>query len=313
MRQDASWSILARRAGQKALAGQRSIPREDSEMGLQSLRDKLLQAGLVSEDQAKKAEADRAAKPTNRESAPPRREGAPPRRESAPPRRDGAPPRREGAPQRREGAPAPQRAQAARPARPQERQEKQAKPAKELTPEQQKAREEEAAFAERERMLNREREDNRKRAVEDRKRLEGVRAAAERFEVTERGGEAFFFTTRKKKVQRIYLTAEQLQRLESGDLAIIDKPLPAELSFSLVTREGAERALALDPKALRFYNRGFGQTFGFKAESSKFDENAEADAAEGEEAEAAEVAPASNEAETEAAEDAPASDETQAS
>lgn len=197
-------------------------------MGLQSLRDKLLQAGLVTQDQAKKAEE---AKP-------------PPRGPKAPDRAPGR---------------APNRAKQAAPSRP--------APAKALSPEEQKKREEEAAFRERERMLNREREENRKRAAEDRKRLEGLLAAAEKHEVTERGDEAFHFTTRRMKVQRIYLTADQLRQLEAGDLAIIDKPLPAELSFALVTREGAERALALDPKAVRFYNRGFGQTFGFKAEA----------------------------------------------
>ncbi|HWV38280.1 MAG TPA: DUF2058 family protein [Vulgatibacter sp.] len=198
-------------------------------MGLQSLRDKLLQAGLVTEDQAKKAEEAKAA---------------------------------------RRGPKAPDRANRRASDRPQPGR---AAPAKALSPEEQRKREEDAAFRERERMLNREREENRRRAAEDRKKLEGLLAAAEKHEVTERGDEAFHFTTRRKKVQRIYLTADQLRKLETGDLAIIDKPTPAELSFALVTREGAERALALDPKAVRFYNRGFGQTFGFKAEAPQPD------------------------------------------
>ncbi len=199
-------------------------------MGLQSLRDKLLQAGLVTEDQAKTAETQQ-------------RPGPGPGKEAA-----SAKPK-----DRRGGQGRPREAKAGG-------------GGKALTPEEKLAREEEAAFRERERMLNRERDENRKRAAEDRKRLEGLRQAAEKHEVEERGEEAFHFTTRKKKVQRIYLTAEQLERLEAGDLAIIDKPLPGELSFALVSREGAERALALDSKAVRFYNRGFGQTFGFKAE-----------------------------------------------
>ncbi|HEY0839866.1 MAG TPA: DUF2058 family protein [Vulgatibacter sp.] len=196
---------------------------------MQSLRDKLLQAGLVSQDQAKKAE-----------------EG--PKGPKGPSKPHERP--KQAAPRRQQPASA-----------------KALSPAKPLSPEEQKKREEDAAFRERERMLNREREENRKRAAEDRKKLDGLREASEKHEVTERGDEAFHFTTRKKKVQRIYLTPAQLQRLEAGDLAIIDKPLPGELSWALVTREGAERALALDPKALRFYNRGFGQTFGFKAEA----------------------------------------------
>jgi len=212
-------------------------------MGLQSLRDKLLQAGLVTQEQAEKAETDR----PHKQAAPKGRHPADPGRRPGSDRGKGP---RGGGRNQQAGRQRQQQVQLHR----------------ELTPEEKLALEEEAAFKERERMLNQEREENRRRAAEDRKRLEGLRAIAESFEIEERGEEVFFFTTRKKKLQRIYLTAQQIERLNLGDLAIIDKPLPSELSYALVNREAAERALILDSKALRFYNRGFGQTFGFKAE-----------------------------------------------
>lgn len=193
-------------------------------MGFQSLRDKLLQAGLVNEEQAKKAEEEA------RRDARARRQGRGPRKGKGP-----------GAPQK--AAPRP------------------------LTEEERRAREEEAAFRERERELNREREENRKRAAEDRRRLEALRALAEKHEVEERGDEPFHFVSRKRKLLRLYLTKEQIAALESGELAIIDKPTPAELGQALVTREAAEQALALDPRALRFYNRAPGETYGFASES----------------------------------------------
>lgn len=193
-------------------------------MGFQSLRDKLLQAGLVNEEQAKRAEAEAAAE---RRAARAKRQG---------PRRG---PKAE------------------------------AKPPRELTEEERRAREEEAAFRERQRELERERQENRKRAAEDRKRMEALRAIAEKNEIEERGEEAFHYVSRKKKLLRMYLTAEQIAALERGELAIIDKPTPAELAQALVPRSAAEEALAIDPRAIRFYNRGEGETYGFMPEAKE--------------------------------------------
>ena len=201
-------------------------------MGLQSLRDKLLQAGLVTEDQAKKAEADLEA-----------------RKRAAKDRRQGGPPGR--GPQGR-GPGGSNRQQ---------------QPKRELTEEEKRKREEEAAFREKERLLAKEREENRKRALEDRRKLETLRSLCEKHEVTERGDEAFFFSSRKKKVMKIFLTPDQLKALEAGQLAIMDKPLPGELATALVTREAAEEAVKVDSRALRFYNRGGGETYGFKADA----------------------------------------------
>lgn len=201
-------------------------------MGLLNLREKLLQAGLVTEDQAKKAEAD-----SKRKEA---RGGAPAK---GPARRDD---RRD---ERRERGPRPE-----------------PKPKREPTEAERIAAEEAAARREHEQFLAKEREENRKRAVLDRQRQEKLRALAAAHEVAERGDEAFHFVTRKNKVLRLYLSPEQIRRLEAGELAVIEKPLPAELSYALVTREAAEEAVATDAKAVRFYNRGNGETFGFKGE-----------------------------------------------
>lgn len=190
-------------------------------MGFQSLRDKLLQAGLVNEEQAKKAEAEAKRKARSR------KPGRGPR------------PGPKGPPQ----------------------------PKKALTEEERRAQEEEAAFRERERELAREREENRKRAAEDRKRMEALRSLAETHGIEARGEEPFHYVSRKRKLLRMYLTKEQIQALEAGELAIIDMPTPAELAQALVPREAAEKALALDPRAIRFYHRGPGETYGFAGES----------------------------------------------
>lgn len=219
-------------------------------MGLQSLRDKLLQAGLVTEDQAKKAEADIEA-----------RKRAQKERRSGGGQGGGS----QGGAGRGKG-PGPRQAKGQRPQGNRAQGQNQ-QPRRELTEEEKRRREEEAAFREKERLLAKEREENRKRALEDRKRLEGLRALCDKFEVTERGDEAFHFTSRKKKVMRMYLTPEQLTALENGELAIVDKPMPGELATALVTREAAEEAVKLDPKAIRFYNRGGGETYGFKRDA----------------------------------------------
>lgn len=237
-------------------------------MGLQSLRDKLLQAGLVNEQQAKKAEEDAAAE---RRAARARQQGRQDGRGRGGPRQGG--PRQDG-PRQGQGRGGPGR--------------QEQRPPRELTPEEIQAREEEAAFRERERELNREREENRKRAAEDRRRLEGLRSLAEAHEITERGDEPFHYPSRRRKLMRIFLTPEQIGALERGELAIIDKPTPAELTQALVPREAAEQALALDPKAMRFYNRGPDETYGFQPEAPSAEDSVGAS----EEAEAEDVAEA---------------------
>lgn len=213
-------------------------------MGLLNLRDKLLQAGLVTEDQAKKAEADLKRK-EERGAAPGKPGGG---------RRD----------ERRGPGP--------------ERPEVKSRPKREPTEAERIAAEEAAARREHEQFLAREREENRKRAVLDRQRQEKLRALATAHEIAERGDEAFHFVTRKNRVLRMYLTPMQVQRLEEGQLAVIEKPLPAELSYALVTRAAAEEAVSVDVRAVRFYNRGNGETFGFKGEAPSAATESEGDA-----------------------------------
>jgi uncharacterized protein YaiL (DUF2058 family) len=214
-------------------------------MGLLNLRDKLLQAGLVTQEQAKKAEEDAKRKAEARR-GPPNKGRRDEKRED-----------------RRERGPRPE-----------------PKPKRELTEAERIAAEEAAARREHEQFLAREREENRKRAVLDRQRQEKLRALALAHEIGERGEEAFHFVTRKNRVLRMYLTPEQIRRLEAGELAVIEKPLPAELSYSLVPREAAEEAVAIDVRAVRFYNRGNGETFGFKGEPPSATTEGEGDTAD---------------------------------
>lgn len=198
-------------------------------MGMLSLREKLLQAGLVTEEQAKRAEADRHAPKKGPERA---SEGKAPSKMS--PRVAKEPP-----------------------------------PPRELSPEEKIALEESAARREHERFLAKEREENRKRALEDKKRQDRLRELAGKHGIEERGEETFHFLSRKNRVLRIYLTAEQTRKLEVGELAIIENPLPSEISFAIVPRAVAEEALAIDRRAIRFFNRGEGETYGFKAAAAQ--------------------------------------------
>ena len=79
---------------------------------MQSLRDKLLKAGLVTEESAKKAEAEKAAMPAARAPSAERREDRPRRDDRPPQRRDDRPPQRRDdrpPPPRRDGPPPPRR------------------------------------------------------------------------------------------------------------------------------------------------------------------------------------------------------------
>ncbi len=220
-------------------------------MGLQSLRDKLLQAGVVTEEQAKKSEEDAKRRPPPKQARPQQGRG--------------------GRPNDRRPAP----------------------PPRELTPEEKLAAEEAAAYKERQRLLDREREENRKRAAEDRKRQESLRALCERHGIEARGDEAFHFASRKNRILRVYLTAEQVKGLDAGELAIVEKPLPDRIDYALVPRAAAEEALGIDKKAVRFYAKGPGETYGFQgdqaAAAAKAAEQAASDAQKAEAAPAADA------------------------
>ncbi|MBN1205837.1 MAG: DUF2058 family protein [Myxococcaceae bacterium] len=203
---------------------------------MQNLRDKLLKAGLVSEDQAKKAEASA---PAPRRSSPPqaqrhegnlpRRDERPPRRDDRPPRRDERPPRRDERPPHREGG----RPQHGRPAATVAE-----KPIPKLPP------------------LPGSKEYQR---IESRKQVELDRALRELVlgnqVAVEQGETAFYFMTRKGKLRRLELTPGQAKQLEDGVLAVVERPEPAQIEHSLVPAAAAEQMFALSKKSVRFLNR----------------------------------------------------------
>ncbi|MCE9669476.1 DUF2058 family protein [Myxococcus stipitatus] len=71
----------------------------------------------------------------------------------------------------------------------------------------------------------------------------------------EPGETAFYFMTRKGKLRRLELSPEQAKRLEEGELAVVERPDPAQIEHSLVPAATAEQMFALSKKAVRFLNR----------------------------------------------------------
>jgi uncharacterized protein YaiL (DUF2058 family) len=78
----------------------------------------------------------------------------------------------------------------------------------------------------------------------------------------EPGDCAFHFVTRMGKLRRLELSVAQVKQLEKGELAIVERPDPAQIGHSLVPPETADRMLRLSEKAVRFYNRK-GSPIGF--------------------------------------------------
>ena len=69
------------------------------------------------------------------------------------------------------------------------------------------------------------------------------------------GEVVFYFVTRKGKLRRLELTQAQAHRLENGELAVVERPEPSQIDHSLVPAEAAEKMLALNAKSVRFFNR----------------------------------------------------------
>ncbi len=181
---------------------------------MQNLRDKLMKAGLVSQEQAKQAEVDSSKKrerPAERPSGPDRRDrGARPASNARPPPR---PPRAEAA------API-ERAIPKLPPLPGSR-----------------------AY---------QREESKKQLELDRKIRELVFAT----QVTpEPGAHTFYFVTRKNRLRRLGITPEFAQRLETGELAVVERPEPSQIEHSIVPAATAEQIHAFSPKSVRFLNR----------------------------------------------------------
>jgi uncharacterized protein YaiL (DUF2058 family) len=194
---------------------------------MQSLRDKLLKAGLVSEDAAKKAEAEKSAKPAPSREERPREERPRDRQRDDRPRRPENGPRRD---DRRFEERAPMRIPKLPPL---------------------------PGSKEAHRQMS-------KRQLElDRTVREKVMAAQV---AQEPGTTTFYFVTRKNKLRRLELTAEQAKRLEAGELAVVERPDPDKIEHALVPPSVAEEILALSPKAVRFLNKA-GAQVGFLSES----------------------------------------------
>jgi len=142
-----------------------------------------------------------------------------------------------------------------------------------------------------------------------RKQLEQDRAVRDRVlgaQVTlEPGATTFHFVTRKNRLRRLELSEAQAALLQSGALAVVERPDPDKIEHALVPAEVAEELLLASPRTVRFLNRP-GAQVGFLTDTEIHDRSAEADGnPEAEANDSAEVAAA---AEAEAgAEPGPAS------
>ena len=201
---------------------------------MQSLREKLLKAGLVTEEQAQKAEADSTRKKTAAPPVPsPRREGRAPNQ-----RGDWRPP------PPRPSAPATERPIPKLPPLP---------GSKEY-----------------------QRQQSKKQLEMDRQLRELVHAEEVALEPGER---VFYFVTRKGRLRRLEVSDAQAKLLESGALAVVERPEPAQIEHSLVSPATAEKMLALQAKAVRFFNRS-GSPIGFLSDD-ELKEHQQAEAAAG--------------------------------
>ncbi|RKH22897.1 DUF2058 family protein [Corallococcus praedator] len=295
---------------------------------MQNLRDKLLKAGLVSEEQAKKTESSPT--PPRRPASPPedsrgsaprapahrgrdenRTSGGPPRRDDrgGPPRREGGggaggPPRREGGgaggpprqgaggPPRREGGgfrgPQGGFAASSRPGATTD------KPIPKLPP-----MPGSKAY---------QRAESKKQVELDRALRELVLGS----QVPQEPGETtFYFMTRKGKLRRMELSPVQAKQLEDGELGVVERPEPAQIEHSLVPAAAAEQMFQLSAKAVRFFNRKESPVGFMNDEQLKAQQAAEAAGTAPEipdEPEAPEASDASEDTEAEAEAEAAASE-----
>ncbi len=196
---------------------------------MQSLRDKLLKAGLVSEEAVKKSEAEKSAPKASAASEPRGRtsnfSSERPERAARPP-----PPSRRGPPPERRGPP------------PVDRETRIPKlPPMPGTKEAHRLQ-------------------SRKQVELDRNLREMVVA----MEVgKEPGATTFHFVTRKNTLRRLELTEAQAKLLETGVLAVVERPDPDKIDHALVPAEVARAMAKLSPKSVRFLNDQTGAKVGF--------------------------------------------------
>ncbi|HVE87792.1 MAG TPA: DUF2058 family protein [Myxococcales bacterium] len=78
----------------------------------------------------------------------------------------------------------------------------------------------------------------------------------------EPGDQTFYFVTRKGRLRRLELTSTQRERLEKGELAVVERPDPGQIEHALVPATAADELLRLSAKAVRFFNKP-GSAVGF--------------------------------------------------
>ncbi|NOJ81306.1 DUF2058 family protein [Myxococcus xanthus] len=221
---------------------------------MQNLRDKLLKAGLVTEDQAKKVET----KPSQAEARRPGpQEGGRSGGNRPPPRRDdnrtpGGPPRGEGGGRPGGGRDAGRREGGGRPGGgfggaprhgggPQHGRPAAAAPERAIPklPPMPGSKAYQRAESKRQVELDR-----------------ALRELVLGSQVPVEAGEtAFYFMTRKGKLRRLELSPAQAKQLEEGELGVVERPEPAQIEHSLVPSAAAEQMFALSKKSVRFLNR----------------------------------------------------------
>jgi len=105
--------------------------------------------------------------------------------------------------------------------------------------------------------------------LESRRQLEQDREVRERVVAAqvplEPGERAFYFVTRKNRLRRLELADGQAAALESGALAVVERPDPGLIEHALVPAAAAEALLRDFPRAVRFFNRREGAV-GFLSE-----------------------------------------------
>jgi uncharacterized protein YaiL (DUF2058 family) len=105
--------------------------------------------------------------------------------------------------------------------------------------------------------------------LESRKQLEQDRTLRERVSAGQvsllPGERAFYFVTRKNRLRRLELSLEQAAALESGTLAVVERPEPGQIEHALVRADVAESLLRDFPRAVRFFNKS-GEPVGFLSE-----------------------------------------------
>ncbi len=93
----------------------------------------------------------------------------------------------------------------------------------------------------------------------------------------EAGAKAFYFVTRKNKLRRLELSEAQAEKLEKGELAVVERPDPDKIEHALVLPAIAEQLLKLSERAVRFLNKE-GAKVGFLTDEEIHQRASEADA-----------------------------------